>query len=96
MRRAEALAILHDLLPRLTALGVACIDLVGSVARDEARVDSDVDVVVTFGSAPSLAEHLRIVDVLEEALGRRVDVIPRGRLKARALAVLEREAVHVA
>ena len=96
MRRAEALAILHELLPRLAQLGVAGIDLVGSVARDEAGPLSDVDVVVTFATIPSLAEHLRIVDLLEEALGRRVDVIPRGRLQARALAVIEREAIHVA
>jgi uncharacterized protein len=48
LKRAEVLAILETHQGRLKALGVKTLDLFGSVARDEARPDSDVDFLVEF------------------------------------------------
>ncbi|WP_341735515.1 nucleotidyltransferase domain-containing protein [Microcoleus sp. CAWBG640] len=48
MKRADVLAILAAHQERLKALGVKSLDLFGSVARDEARSDSDVDFLVDF------------------------------------------------
>ena len=51
----------------------------GSVARGEAREDSDVDVMLTFGRPVGLLHLVRCKLAFEEILGRRVDVVtPRG------------------
>lgn len=54
--------------------------LFGSVARGEARRSSDIDLAVLYRAAPSptlegLGISLQLQDVLEEELGKRVDVI---------------------
>ena len=46
MKRAEVLAILAAHREKLQELGVKSLNLFGSVARDEARPDSDVDFLV--------------------------------------------------
>jgi uncharacterized protein len=51
----------------------------GSVARGEARPDSDLDLLVDFEPGTSLLDH---VD-LEELLGVEVDVVARSALKPR-------------
>jgi len=51
----------------------------GSVARGEARVDSDIDLLVEFESGRSLLDHAALVCDLEELLGRKVDIgTPKG------------------
>ncbi|MDO8616571.1 MAG: nucleotidyltransferase family protein [Dehalococcoidia bacterium] len=53
--------------------------LFGSVLRDDFRPDSDVDVLVTFGSDAkwSLFDHVDMEDELERILGRPVDLVSR-------------------
>ena len=46
----------------------------GSVARDEAGTDSDVDIVVAM-SKPSLFSMVHIKSTLEAKLQRRVDIV---------------------
>ena len=55
----------------------------GSVARGEARADSDIDFLVDFTPDSSLFDLVRISDELEALLGRPVDVISRAGLKDR-------------
>ncbi|WP_420127300.1 nucleotidyltransferase family protein [Longimicrobium sp.] len=55
--------------------------LFGSVLRDDFRVDSDVDVLVSFPSyeaTPSLFDHVEMQDELVEMFGRPVDLLTRG------------------
>lgn len=51
----------------------------GSVLRDDFRLDSDVDVLVTFGSDAewSLFNHVEMQDELKRLLGRSVDLVSR-------------------
>lgn len=48
MRRDEALRIIRAHEAELRAMRVESVELFGSVARDEAKPDSDVDVLVKF------------------------------------------------
>ena len=90
MRREEALRRLAEHRDELTAMGARSLSLFGSVARDEARPDSDVDILIQFDRPLSLFDLGRIQIRLEEILGQRVDLVMpeslRPRLRARVLA----------
>ena len=60
----------------IRALGVARLALFGSVVRNEARPDSDVDVLVQFApGAKTYDRFLALSDLLERRLERRVDLV---------------------
>jgi uncharacterized protein len=81
MKSEEIIAKLRAHEPELRAAGVASLALFGSIARNEQRSDSDVDVVVRFseeaagggfayfGRLDSLTQQLQAI------LGRPVDVL---------------------
>jgi uncharacterized protein len=66
MKRDEVLAILAAHREQLQALGVKSLNLFGSVARDEARPDSDVDFLVEFSIDASLFDLFRVQHYLED------------------------------
>ena len=68
--------------------------LFGSVARGDARPDSDIDLLVDFDNDSSLFDVIRVRRDLESLLGRPVDVVSAGGLKERDSALL-REAVDL-
>jgi uncharacterized protein len=55
----------------------------GSVARGAETPDSDVDFLVRFSPEASLFDEMHLEDELAELLGRPVDVVSVGGLKAR-------------
>ncbi|MBI3049224.1 MAG: nucleotidyltransferase domain-containing protein [Acidobacteria bacterium] len=60
----------------IRALGVRRLALFGSVLRDEARLDSDVDLLVQFSPGAKTFDHfLALFDLLEERLGHRVELV---------------------
>lgn len=76
LSRAEAFRILQDAEPEIRSLGVARLALFGSVIRDEARPDSDVDVLVNFvPGEKSFARLLALSELLEDRLDRAVEVV---------------------
>ena len=48
MRRDDVIRLLHEHKAEIDAFGVKSLSLFGSVARDEAGPESDVDVLVEF------------------------------------------------
>jgi uncharacterized protein len=76
--------------------GITSLALFGSVARDEARPESDVDILVEFRKTPGLTEYMRLKFWLEDRLGRSVDLVMKGALKPWAAPVVEAEAIRVA
>jgi uncharacterized protein len=76
--------------------GVLSLALFGSMARDDARPDSDVDVLVEFHETPGLAEYMSLKFWLEDHLGRPVDLVMKGALKPWARPVVEAETIRVA
>ena len=76
LSRDEAIRRLEEVEPELRALGVERLALFGSVLRGDARPDSDVDILVGFAEgAKSYVRFLALSDLLEERLGRRVEVV---------------------
>jgi predicted nucleotidyltransferase len=60
----------------LRTLGVERLALFGSVLRDEARADSDVDLLVQFApGAKTFSRFLELSDLLEACLDRRVELV---------------------
>ena len=76
LTREGAIARLVDAEAELRALGVARLALFGSVLRNEAGPDSDVDLLVQFApGGKSFARFLALADLLEARLGRRVELV---------------------
>jgi predicted nucleotidyltransferase len=97
MRREEAISALRGYLPALRRdFGVRRIALFGSTARDEARDDSDLDILVEFDVIPTLDAFVGLKLFLEDHIGRKVDLVTPDALKPRMRPVVEREAVNVA
>ena len=62
--------------PEIRALGVARLALFGSVLRNQARPDSDVDLLVQFMPGCKTYEHFfALSELLELRLGRSVDLV---------------------
>jgi hypothetical protein len=74
MKRDEVLAIVAAHRQQLQAMGVKSLDLFGSVARDEAGSDTDVDFLVEFARPVGLFDFSRVRLYLEDVLGRSVDM----------------------
>ena len=74
MTRAEALAVLTAHRAGLAAFGLRRLALFGSVARDEAGPDSDVDVLVEFEGKATLDCYAGLNDRLEDILRRPMDL----------------------
>jgi len=55
--------------------GARSLRIFGSIARGDARPDSDVDVLVELEPGRSLLDLVAIKQDLEDALGRSVDVV---------------------
>jgi len=80
----------------LDRLGVASLAVFGSVARDEAGPESDIDILVEFRGAATLTRFMDLKSLLETAFGRRVDLVTQKALRERLRPVIEKDAVRVA
>ncbi|AFZ12528.1 DNA polymerase beta domain protein region [Crinalium epipsammum PCC 9333] len=74
MKRDEVLYILATHRKQLQEMGVKSLNLFGSVARDEAHLDSDVDFIVEFDRPGGLFQLLQVQYYLEDILGCSVDL----------------------
>jgi predicted nucleotidyltransferase len=82
--------------PELSSrFGVARLALFGSVVRDAAHAQSDVDVLVSFDGPATSARYFGDQFFLEDLLGRRVDLVTDKALLPKLRPDVEREAVHV-
>ena len=80
----------------LRSLGMRSLELFGSVARGDARPESDVDLLVKFDEVPGFVGYLRLRNRLQEILGRPVDLVMASGLRPRIRERVLREALHVA
>ena len=96
MRRADVVARIQAHKHELRRFNVKGLSLFGSVARDEAGADSDVDVVAEFDGPRGLREYMGLVFFLEELLGVHVDVITQHGNPPRLQERVDRDAYRVA
>ncbi len=76
LTREQTIAAVAAIETDLRALGVARLALFGSVLRNAAQADSDVDLLVEFvPGAKSFERFLALADLLEARLGHRVELV---------------------
>ena len=76
LSREHAMELLAASESEIRALGVARLALFGSVVRGDARPDSDVDLLVQFfPGAKTFDRFLALSELLEDSLGRRVELV---------------------
>ena len=63
------------IIPVLKSQGVLRAALFGSVVTGEAKKNSDVDILVDFSERKSLLDLVRLQFILEDKLGRKVDLL---------------------
>ena len=80
----------------LRRFGVKSLSIFGSVARGEARDESDVDVLVEFDRPTGLFQLARLGHHLEELLEARADLVTAGGLRESMRDRVLREAVRAA
>lgn len=89
--------LLEGAAPVLKALaaehGYTRLAVFGSVARHEARKDSDIDLLVAAPEGTSSFDFIRFKQLVEQVLGREVDLVSYGGLKASIDDDVRREAM---
>ncbi|UIE40495.1 nucleotidyltransferase family protein [Leptodesmis sichuanensis A121] len=95
MRKLDALKLVQSHQEELRKLGVKSLNLFGSVARDQANAQSDVDILVELDESIGFFEFFRIKHYLEDLFQRPVDLGTVDALKEHLRQPILEEAVHV-
>ena len=77
------------------AHGARSVEMFGSAARGEERPESDIDLLVELDRGRSLLDLIALGNDLEEAFGRRVDVVEKSAAKARVRESARRDGVKI-
>jgi predicted nucleotidyltransferase len=94
MDKQQVLDTLNAHRDRLSEFAVKALFLFGSVARDEATPESDVDVLVAFDRPVGLFTLLGLKAYLEELLGCSVDVGTPSSLRPHLREAVLKEAIR--
>ena len=96
MRKDEALKLLTQHKPELIRrFGITDLALFGSTVRNEARPDSDIDVLVSFDGPATSKRYFGVQFYLEDLMGSPVDLITDKALRPQLKPYIEKELVHV-
>lgn len=96
MNRSHALELLIQSKPVLAArYGVTQLALFGSTARNAARSDSDVDILVSFDGPATSERYFGVQFYLEDLFGVPIDLVTEKALRAELRPFIEKEAVRV-
>ncbi len=78
----EILLMLRNLLPYITQkYEVASIEVFGSYVRNQQKINSDLDLLVTFSKVPTLLKFLELKNYLSDKLELKVDLVMKEALK---------------
>ena len=96
MNRDEVLNVLRaHKAPLAQRFGVVDLALFGSIVRDQATDDSDVDILVRFDSPATSKRYFGVQFYIEDLLGRPVDLVTDKALRAEMRPYIEREMVNI-
>ncbi|WP_275285895.1 nucleotidyltransferase family protein [Halomonas elongata] len=96
MNRIRVLQLLREHMSALASeYGVRSLALFGSMSRDEARDDSDIDILVSFDGPATSARYFGVQFYLEDLLGHPVDLVTDKALRPELRPYIEREALRV-
>lgn len=96
MKRQQAIGILRRSKLELQArFGVRRLALFGSTARNAARDDSDIDVLVAFDGPATSSRYFGVLFYLEDLFGKPIDLVTDKALRPALRRFIEREQVDV-
>lgn len=96
MQGNELLVLLKQLFPKMQEeYDVRHLSIFGSVARNQARPESDIDLLVEFNH-PSFDNFMDLKFFLEDTLHSKVDLVTKDALKPQLKSLIEKESIHVA
>lgn len=96
MRKDEVLKLLAEHKPELIRrFGITDLALFGSTVRDEARPDSDIDVLVSFDGPATSKRYFGVQFYLEDLLGSPIDLVTDKALRPQLRPYIEASAIHV-
>ena len=96
MNRSHALELLTQSKPILAArYRITHLALFGSTARDAARSDSDIDILVAFDGPATSERYFGVQFYLEDLFGHPVDLVTEKALRAELRPFIEKDALHV-
>ena len=95
MEREKVLEIIQLHQTQLQELGIKSLGLFGSVAREQAKPDSDVDFLVEFSKPIEFFNFFRVQHYLEDILGCNVDLGTFDALKEHLRKPVSEEVVRV-
>ncbi len=79
----------------IARFGVKSLAVFGSVARGEAAVGSDVDILVEFSGPATFDDYMDLKFFLEDLLGCKVDLVTQKALKPRLRPYVAKDAIYV-
>lgn len=94
MNKAEISRTLIAHQQELTQYGVKSLVLFGSVARNEEKPTSDVDLLVEFRVSPGAFAFIRLNRYLEKLLHRKVDLVTKKALHSQLRNKILKEAIY--
>jgi predicted nucleotidyltransferase len=96
MRKDEVLKLLAEHKPELVRrFGITDLALFGSTVRNEARTDSDIDVLVSFDGPATSKRYFGVQFYLEDLLGSPIDLVTDKALRPQLRPYIEASAIHV-
>lgn len=95
MNQETVISTLKEHLETLHNLGVKSLELFGSVARNEARPDSDLDFLVEFEGQITFDAYMDLKFFLEDLFTKKVDLVIKEDLKPQIREVVLNQAIHV-
>jgi uncharacterized protein len=96
MKRDEAISRLRERAPDLKRLGVEHLYMFGSMARDEARDDSDIDLFFDYQKGKlGLFDLMDVREIAAQILGRPTDIVTRDSLHQTLRQRIEAAALQV-
>lgn len=82
-------------LDKVKSFGIKSLALFGSISRNEATPDSDLDFLVEFEGAATFDGYMDLKFFLEDLFNKKVDLVTRRSLKPQLTEKVLKEAIYV-